>query len=46
MKIVLEDNFLHKSSFQSMEKFKNDYLNPEKPLNILEIGRASCRERV
>lgn len=29
---------MHKSSFQSMEKFKNNYLNPEDSLNILDIG--------
>lgn len=28
---------MHKSSFQSMEKFKNNYLNPEDSLNILDI---------
>lgn len=29
---------MHKSSFQSMEKFKNNYLNTEDSLNILDIG--------
>ena len=29
---------MHKSSFQSMEKFKDNYLNTEDSLNILDIG--------